>query len=296
MHLVHIRRCSLAAATLLHQHMPCVGRIHSCYARILNIQTPSGRLLTLQGPGPLQAPCAASLAEDIETCAAALSPGDPVVQGDRPSAALTLLAASAAVWDGRLSPLDTVTATTFSSASTRLAAWLAQHANGQGIAPVLAALNTPEPPVLSPLHRRIYNALIPIHAHRPLSHASIAQMASQLIGLGEGLTPSGDDLLVGFLAVLHIAGQTSLIQPLTALIEPYLINTPDLSGAFLRYALEGHFAEPLVQLVRALYDASSPDWPDHAANLARVGHSSGVDAMVGIALASRISATRLTFR
>lgn len=288
-HQAHIERCSLAAATLLHRHTPWVGRVHSCYARILNIQAPSGQLLTLQGQGALQAPCAASLAEDIETCLAHLSPGDLVVQGDHPSAALQLMATSATIWDGRLCPLAAGTTTVqLRSASTQLAAWLAQHASQRGITPVLAALNASDPLPLSRLHRRVFDGLTPIHTKRSVSTASILQMATQLIGLGEGLTPSGDDLIVGFLAVLHMAGQNSLILSWPELIVPCLTNTPDLSGAFLRCAQEGHFSEPLVRLVLALYDVESPDWTAYAARLARVGHSSGVDAMVGIAIASRV--------
>lgn len=284
----HIERCSLAAATLLRRHRPLVGRLHSCYARILNIQVPSGQLLTLQGHGLLQAPCAASLAEDIENWPAVLAPGDLVMQGDDPSAILTLNTLSMAIWDGRLRPLAAVTATKLGDAGAQLAGWLRQHASQQGIVPALTALDAPHPPALSPLHRRICDALAPMYWHGCLSADSIAQMAAQLIGLGEGLTPSGDDLLVGFLAVLHIAGLNTFVLSLPALIDPYLTNTPDLSRTFLQYALKGHFSEPLAQFVHALYHAESPDWANHATHLARVGHSSGVDAMVGIVIASRL--------
>ncbi len=285
---VYIERYSLAAAALLRHHTPWVGRVHSCYDRILNILAPSGQILTLQGPGLLQAPCAASLSEAIEACVATCVPGDLV--GDHPSATLTLHTASATVWDGRLHPIDMITASTLRNVSTQLAAWLAEHANQHGIVPVLAALDMPNLPVLSPLHRRVYDALMPMLRLRRISTASIEHMASQLIGLGEGLTPSGDDLLVGLLAVLHITGQNALIPSLPAWVAPFLTNTPDLSGAFLRCALEGHFAEPLAQFVRALYNVNSLDWSSHADHLARVGHSSGVDAMVGIAVASRLLA------
>ena len=52
---VQVRRWSQAAASLPPQQA-VMGRVHSCYARIINVRTPGGRLLTLQGEGMLQAP------------------------------------------------------------------------------------------------------------------------------------------------------------------------------------------------------------------------------------------------
>jgi len=62
------------------------------------------------------------------------------------------------------------------------------------------------------------------------------------------------------------------------------------STTHLINAFEGHFAEPLVLLVRALCALATDAWPAHAATLAAVGYSSGVDAMVGIALGCRLLA------
>ena len=53
---VQVSRWSQAAASLLPPHQEVIGRVHSCYARIINVRTLSGRLLTLQGKGMLQAP------------------------------------------------------------------------------------------------------------------------------------------------------------------------------------------------------------------------------------------------
>ena len=56
-----------------------------------------------------------------------------------------------------------------------------------------------------------------------------------------------------------------------------------------------HFAEPVVRLMRALCTLDTGVWQTHAAELAAVGHSSGVDAMVGIALGCRLLVPRFTF-
>jgi hypothetical protein len=112
-----------------------------------------------------------------------------------------------------------------------------------------------------------------------------------LVGLGEGLTPSGDDFLVGLLAVLHVTGFLSCSTDASVHEQFYqyvCLGTTQLSGEFLRCAFAGYFAEPLAMLVRALCAPDAGTWPVYAATLAAVGHSSGVDAMVGIALGSRL--------
>ena len=76
----------------------------------------------------------------------------------------------------------------------------------------------------------------------------------KIIGLGEGLTPSGDDF-----ALLH--------------------KTNDVSAQMLRFALEGRFSEPLVRLAQARQPA------DRLAALeavASIGHTSGLDTLCGV--------------
>jgi hypothetical protein len=122
---------------------------------------------------------------------------------------------------------------------------------------------------------------------------TLLTLVKALVGLGEGLTPSGDDFLVGLLAVLHVTGflSCSVASPVhEQFCQCVRLGTSQLSGEFLRCAFEGHFAELLVMLVRALWAPATDAWPAHAATLAAVGHSSGVDAMVGIALGCRLLA------
>jgi len=145
---------------------------------------------------------------------------------------------------------------------------------------------------LSATNAAAYTALAPLCAgHQAFAVPTRLTLVKALVGLGEGLTPSGDDCLVGLLAVLHVTGFLSghVGSPVHAQFCQCLrLGTSQLSGEFVRCALEGHFAEPLVLLVRALCAPATDAWPAHAATLAAVGHSSGVDAMVGIALGCRL--------
>jgi hypothetical protein len=144
----------------------------------------------------------------------------------------------------------------------------------------------------------VYEALMPVFAEQRLSPTVVCHAATQVVGLGDGLTPSGDDLLVGLLAVVHATGHLETVLPVSehyCLLQHVYANTTDLSVEFLRCALEGHFAEPLALLVRALCADTLADWQEYAAVLATVGHSSGIDAMVGVVLGGWILVRALTW-
>ncbi|NNJ31549.1 DUF2877 domain-containing protein [Lacrimispora defluvii] len=99
-----------------------------------------------------------------------------------------------------------------------------------------------------------------------------------LIGLGVGLTPSGDDFLCGVLAGLILTGNSdqTFTSTLKERIGASLNNTNDISRTFLRCALSSHFSKPIKDLV---FPATAEDI--HAWFEA-VGHSSGFDSLCGI--------------
>jgi hypothetical protein len=294
---VQVSRWSQSAASLLPPQQEMIGRVHSCYARIINIHTPSGRLLTLQGEGMLQAPLGLTLATDVAALGTCLPVGALVVQ-DIPTArsypaALLLRCADALVWDGQMPAQPGLTPSVLAHLAHGLATWLCHHTPGRGLTPLLLALEH-GPLGLSATNAAAYAVLAPLCAGRQaFAVPTLLTLAKALVGLGEGLTPSGDDFLVGLLVVLHITGflpcraASPIREQFCACVR---LGTSQLSGEFLRCAFEGHFAEPLVLLVRALCAPATDAWPAHAATLAAVGHSSGVDAMVGIALGCRLLA------
>jgi Protein of unknown function (DUF2877) len=292
---VQVSRWSQAAASLLSPQQAVMGRVHSCYARILNVRTPGGRLLTLQGEGMLQAPLGLALATDVEALGTYLPVGALVVQdiptARRSPAALHLRCADALVWNGQVPAQPGLPPSVLAGRAHGLAAWLCHHTPTRGLAPLLLALEH-GPTGLSATNAAAYTALTPLWAERQaFAVPTLLTLVKALVGLGEGLTPSGDDFLVGLLAVLHVTGflPCHAASPVHAqFYECVRLGTSQLSGEFLRCAFEGHCAEPLVMLVRALCAPATDAWLTHAATLATVGHSSGVDAMVGIALGCRL--------
>jgi hypothetical protein len=294
---VQVRRWSQAAASLLPPQQEVIGQVHSCYARIINVRTPGGRLLTFQGEGLLQAPLGLALATDVAVLGTHLPVGALVIQ-DMPTArsypaALRLYCLDALVWDGQVPAQPGLTTSALAGMAYGLADWLCLHTPERGLTPLLLALEH-GPMGLSATHAAAYTALAPLCSGRQeFVVTTLLTLVKALVGLGQGLTPSGDDFLVGLLAVLHVTGSLPCRagSPLhTQFCQCIRLGTSQLSGEFLCCAFEGHFAEPLVMLVQALCAPASDAWPAHAATLAAVGHSSGVDAMVGIALGCRLLA------
>ena len=108
-----------------------------------------------------------------------------------------------------------------------------------------------------------------------------------LIGLGPGLTPSGDDFLIGALALLAAIGERKAHASLArALREVPPGLTSPLSRAFLRAAAGGHVGEKLHQAVSSILRANA----DAAIAAVRdVGHSSGWDMMAGSTSALKVT-------
>ena len=109
-------------------------------------------------------------------------------------------------------------------------------------------------------------------------YGKAAEELVSLIGLGMGLTPSGDDFLCGVLAGLVLTG--NLDHPFTSIlkerIREKLNNTNDISRTFLQCALSSHFSKP----VKDLFFPASPE--QILASFEAVGHSSGIDSLCGI--------------
>jgi hypothetical protein len=119
---------------------------------------------------------------------------------------------------------------------------------------------------------------------------TVRQGASMLIGLGPGLTPSGDDLLIGFMAATLL-----LSEPLAQSAEFYqrlnreLLTiargrTNKLSITWMEYANQGEVAEHLGRLFQALVLDDAQRLEEAALTVLKSGATSGADLLTGISL------------
>jgi hypothetical protein len=107
-----------------------------------------------------------------------------------------------------------------------------------------------------------------------------APVLESLIGLGPGLTPSGDDFLGGALIALHAFGERDAAARLAASLQPLVrVRTHPISVAHFDAACEG-FGN--AALHACLHDVASARDPRRSlARVAAIGHTSGWDALAG---------------
>jgi hypothetical protein len=137
---------------------------------------------------------------------------------------------------------------------------------------------------LSPLARLAQPALNALRAGIYTGdRAQLALGAQRLAGLGPGLTPAGDDFLVGWMAGLWLFGTgaglpvAELCGLMAAAAAP---RTTRLSAAWLRHAAAGRFGEAWHRLAA---DVGDEDALRAAAGRIRdTGATSGSDALAGL--------------
>lgn len=127
-------------------------------------------------------------------------------------------------------------------------------------------------PVAAYAREILQNAKTCLQNHEPIPAAN---HLTRLLGLGIGLTPSGDDFLCGVLAAAAMRG-CGLPAALSSQILQNLDRTNRISGEFLRCACEGRFSSA----VAGLPLAKSAD--EIAFSFSKIGHSSGADTLNGI--------------
>ena len=118
--------------------------------------------------------------------------------------------------------------------------------------------------------------------------AAAVRAAVTLIGLGSGLTPAGDDFLVGYLAGLWCttSESTKHIQFLSEFGKAAVHlsrRTNDISRTYLVYAAHGQVSSRLTALAEAICRGEDLDQLLKTAKAAiQVGHDSGINAVTGL--------------
>lgn len=125
------------------------------------------------------------------------------------------------------------------------------------------------------------------------SEKNLADSINNLIGLGYGLTPSGDDFLAGIIGVFNHFLKTNNnleLEIQTAVFNKeitFAINnskTTSIACALLDNAMQGWFCEKVQKLLLVLGDESSDYFALQQAfdDVIMIGHNSGSDMIAGI--------------
>jgi hypothetical protein len=116
-------------------------------------------------------------------------------------------------------------------------------------------------------------------------------VAARLLGAGSGLTPSGDDVLAGFLVGGWSFG-IAVDALRAAVLDAAPTATTDLSAALLRCACRGEAIPQVCALATAL--TSAPAVERALDRLVRVGHTSGRALATGLVAAACVASRATT--
>ncbi len=155
---------------------------------------------------------------------------------------------------------------------------------------VAQALLRPDGIALSAFSRRVGEAICAlIEATRSYQLDDLSAL-TRLIGLGTGLTPCGDDFLVGYLAglwctVRDFAERRQFLPTLGQAVIHLSKRTNDISRTYLHHATYGQVSSRLDTLAGAV---SRPENPGQLLPITesamQSGHTSGMDAVTGLLL------------
>jgi hypothetical protein len=258
------------------------GVVHSVFRQACNIRTDRGGLLTLLAPKLGNAPHGIRVAAPPQ-----LAFSDHLRAGQRVgcrAAVLRVAGAEFAVdlagtkrWRSELETLATDLRRP-EVARAWQAAWQALECHRRALA-------------VHPLGSAVHAGGVALaSASRALSVPAAAAAIRRLIGCGPGLTPAGDDLIVGFLAGLWSTrgddpARRRFLEALTAIVTAAAEATGEISRAYLQHASRGSVAEWLGGLARAIADgAPLPEVARATCKVLRVGHTSGGDGVQGLLL------------
>jgi len=124
--------------------------------------------------------------------------------------------------------------------------------------------------------------------------AAVARAARGLAGLGPGLTPSGDDLLAGFVGARTLVGaalgddRAVRARVTAAVVAGAARGASPLGRIWLEHACRGELLEPMTRYVSNLLAPDACGLDAAVRGPLAVGSSSGTDWMVGFLLAASV--------
>jgi hypothetical protein len=138
------------------------------------------------------------------------------------------------------------------------------------------------------IFRRVREAIrLLIEATRSFQQVDPSAL-TQLIGLGTGLTPYGDDILVGYLAglwcsVRDFIERRQFVSQLSQEVIRLSGRTNDISRTYLYHAARGQVSSRLDTLARAISKPESlGQLMPIVESAMQSGHTSGMDAVTGL--------------
>jgi hypothetical protein len=121
---------------------------------------------------------------------------------------------------------------------------------------------------------------------------SLQEGVQKLLGLGSGSTPSGDDLLLGYVGTLSVVSRRiggpeveGLLESIRSQLHTIRDQTAFVSGSLLGYACAGRISSSILDVIRSLLLDGTRSIRTSVKDLLGQGQSSGSEVLLGILLA-----------
>ena len=258
------------------------GRVHSVFNRVVNIECTTGKLFTLAGLRLDNAPNTAIVEiAGFEACDIAVNDPVAVTKGKlHVGDGVVVHWTAASIWqvqlprytdaDGNLQGrLDWVQSYLLLKGAQ--SSFTVQEQSDNAFTRQMSL-------TLRQRSRSLLDALEQMHM------ASACQHAKSLIGLGPGLTPAGDDFLVGLFAVLNLGGSPCcgwLAGGKDVLLRAEQ-STNAISLAALTAAAHGQVRESISRLIETLIYGTLATLTEPLDRVLAIGSTSGSDLVAGI--------------
>ncbi len=269
------------------------GRVAAVFARSIYLRTPRGWACAGPpglGSGPLNLLC--SLPVTMDWAARGLRPGAAIAIAGKAidlGRGLVLTLDGARVW--RPAPSGPWSRQSLGEGLRALDRLTAEALPTEGLATFLrpdAAAASPEARKAAPNVAILHAWLRGVSESNASPPRSVLEAATELLGLGPGLTPSGDDFLGGLLIALRLLDYDDLAARLwTGLEAAAARRSVELSVAHLRAAAAGRGGAALHAALNALVTGRAGDLPAVLERIEAIGHTSGWDALAGAVTALR---------
>jgi len=274
------------------------GRVLANYRQACNLVTSQGEIIALVNPaignGPLNIVIGENAAlEHVKPGWPAVFSDGQLVLGD----SLVVSLDGAQLWRPEVNWERLITRRRrLEDNLAALCSWLSQNDLAKGLLGLV--LNGEKKPGAGEdgtcsLHNRAFLAMARVginglrQALQDGDRSGIRENAALLAGLGPGLTPAGDDYLVGFMAGLRVwpgplenSGLSST-EACQIILEATEGRTTLLSRAFLHSAKEGLFGENWHELLAELARGEATGIQRAARRILSSGATSGADTLAG---------------
>lgn len=259
--------------------------VHSAYERTINLMI-DGQLIALQVKGSPVSPISVILPLDpTEIRNLDAHEGQKIIlEGSNIVIGKTAITfdASTAVYDGYLNKYN------FNADMKHLIKSIIEKAHRGGFSFLTNPSKVPEDLVLSYVKQKLKTVITLIHDDKT---EAAAEAISSLIGVGTGLTPSGDDFITGILSAFSAFPETfdeDIVEQVRNSVSLHLQNTNEISMAFIKCALDNQFSVPVISLYQwlcsenGLPETRKSQSDEILQSFLAIGHSSGIDTLTGI--------------